>query len=156
MANTSWVQGRLSQSDQGGTMFPVIRLFTGKELGRIRRFTTVGLVATTTHAWMVLFLVEGRDVAPLPANFFAFLLAVLVSFLGHYHWTFTASTPYTTAFPRFFASALLGLGLNQTIMFCMISLLTINYRLGLAVVVILVPGVNFLVNRFWTFKPVHR
>lgn len=136
-------------------MLPAMCLFTGKELGQILRFATVGVAATATHAAMVLILVEGYGLAPLPANFFSFLLAVLVSFFGHYHFTFTASTPYTKAFPRFFTIALLGLGLSQAIMFSAVSLLALDYRLGLAVVVMLVPGLNFLVNRAWTFRPLH-
>ena len=137
-------------------MYPATKLLTGKELRRILRFTTVGFAATATHATMLLFLVEGNGTDPLWANFFSFLLAVLVSFFGHYHWTFTASTLYTTAFPRFFTIALLGLGLNQTIMFCTVSVLALNYLFGLAVVVVLVPGFTFLANRFWSFKPVQR
>jgi putative flippase GtrA len=144
-----------NKSAQGGTMLPAIKLIKKKELGRILRFGMVGFAATATHATMALFLVEGKGLDPLWANFFSFLLAAVVSFLGHYHWTFAALNPYATAFPRFFTIALLGLGLNQAIMFCTVSVLTLNYRLGLALVVVLVPGLTFLANRFWTFQLAH-
>jgi len=135
-------------------MITAMKLCARKELGRVLRFATVGLVATATHAGMVLFLVEGYGFAPLLANFFSFLLAVFISFLGHYHWTFTSANPYTMAFARFFTIALLGLGLSQAIMFSAVSLLALDYRSGLAMVVLVVPGLNFLCNRFWTFLAV--
>lgn len=132
-------------------MVAVTKLCAKKEMGRVLRFATVGLVATATHAGMVLLLVEGYGFAPLLANFFAFLLAVLVSFVGHYHWTFSSVNSYRTAFPRFIVIAFLGLGLSQAIMFSAVSLLSLNYRFGLIAVLMLVPGLNFLANRFWTF-----
>lgn len=137
-------------------MFTAVKPLIGKKLGRILRFAIVGFAATATHATTVLFLVERNGIDPLWANFFAFLLAVIVSFVGHYHWTFTSSIPYTIAFPKFFISALLGLCLNQMIMFCTVSMLALNYQFGLAVVVTLVPVINFLINSLWTFQPVRR
>lgn len=135
-------------------MISGIMSFTRQEKARILRFAIVGLAATVTHAGMVLLLVEGSGMAPLRANFFSFLLAVLVSFAGHYHWTFTATTTYARAFPRFFTIALLGLGVSQAMMFSTVFLLGLHHRLSLAAVVMVVPAINFLANRFWTFQPV--
>ena len=89
------------------------------------------------------------------ANLFAFSLALLISFTGNYHWTFKASTPYTSAFPRFFTIALLGLGLNQTIMFSVVSLLALDYRLGLAAVIMVVPSISFMANKLWAFQAIN-
>lgn len=119
---------------------------------QIMRFGLVGITATATHIGTVLLLVERGGREPLTANFIAFALAVLVSFWGHYHWTFKTSTPYRSAFPRFFAIAVLGLGLNQTIMFSAVTILTLDYRLGLTAVIMLVPALSFIANKLWTFQ----
>jgi putative flippase GtrA len=118
------------------------------------RFGLVGITATATHITTVLVLVEWSNWRPLWANFFAFSLALLVSFGGHYHWTFKASTPYASAFPRFSSIALLGLGLNQIIMFSVVSLLALNYRLGLAAVIMVVPFISFMANKLWAFQSI--
>jgi putative flippase GtrA len=117
------------------------------------RFGLVGSTATATHILTVLLLVEWGGRAPLAANFIAFAMAVLVSFWGHYHWTFKAATPYSSAFPRFFVIAVLGLGLNQTIMFSAVTLLTLDYRLGLTAVITMIPALSFIANKFWAFQP---
>lgn len=121
---------------------------------QIMRFGLVGITATATHITTVLVLVEWSNWGPLWANLFAFLLAVLVSFEGHYHWTFKASPPYTSAFPKFLVIALLGLGLNQTILFSVVSLLALDYRLGLAAVIIVVPSITFMANKLWAFQAI--
>lgn len=126
----------------------------GKLPGQIVRFGLVGIMATATHIITVLVLVEESKWGPLWANLFAFSLAILVSFRGHYHWTFKVSTPYTFAFPRFFTIVLLGLGLNQTIMFSVVSLLGLNYRLGLAAVIMVVPPISFMVTKLWAFQSI--
>ncbi|MDX8405476.1 MAG: GtrA family protein [Mariprofundus sp.] len=125
----------------------------GKNTGQILRFGLVGIMATTTHISTVLLLVEQGDWGPLWANCVAFSLAVCVSFTGHYHWTFNASSSYATAFPKFITVALLGLGLNQTIMFSLLSILGLDYRLGLAAVIMVVPAIIFLASKYWAFQP---
>lgn len=127
----------------------------GQLQGQIMRFGLVGITATTTHLATVLVLVEWSGWSPLWANLLAFSLAVLVSFSGHYHWTFKATTPYSAALPRFFTIALLGLGLNQTIMFSVVSLLGLDYRLGLGAVIMVVPAISFMANKLWAFQPVN-
>lgn len=123
--------------------------------GQIMRFGLVGITATATHLATILVLVEWSGWSPLWANLLAFSLAVLVSFGGHYHWTFEASTSYSAAFPRFCITALLGLGLNQTIMFSVVSLLGLDYRLGLAAVIMVVPCISFMANKLWAFQPIN-
>ncbi|ATX79911.1 Putative flippase GtrA (transmembrane translocase of bactoprenol-linked glucose) [Mariprofundus aestuarium] len=137
-------------------VFSTMKFTLRKEVGQVLRFGLVGIMATVTHVITVLFLVEWGGWGPLWANFVAFSLAVFVSFIGHYHWTFNASTPYATAFPKFFTIALLGLGLNQAIMFSLVNLLGWDYRLGLAAVIMVVPAITFLASRFWAFQPAHR
>lgn len=126
----------------------------GKLQGQIMRFGLVGITATATHIIAILIMVEWSNIEPLTANFFAFSMALLISFTGNYHWTFNASDPYTESFPRFFTIALFGMGLNQTIMFIAVSMLNMDYRLGLVAVIMVVPAISFMANRKWAFQSI--
>ena len=115
------------------------------------RFGLVGVAATLLHVALVLALVE-RVAAPLYlANGLAFCAALALSYLGNHAWTFRASGRHEVHFPRFVAVALAGLALNQGIMALAVEGLGLDYRIGLMLVVTLVPLLSFLGNRAWAF-----
>ena len=137
-------------------VFAAMKLLRRKIIQQILRFGVVGVFATFTHVVTVLLLVEWGGIGAVWSNFFAFSLAVFVSFKGHYHWTFNASTSYTKAFTKFSVIALLGLGLNQSIMYSLVNLLNWDYRIALAVVIMVVPTITFIFSRQWAFQPIRR
>lgn len=122
-------------------------------LGQAARFGVVGVAATALHVALVLLLVEGPGVPPLSANALAFCAALALSYFGNHGWTFAASGRHRRHFPRFAAVALAGLALNQGIMAVAVAGLGLDYRIGLAVVVAVVPALSFLANRAWAFGP---
>ena len=115
------------------------------------RFAAVGGLATLVHVAVGLSLVEGVGLAPLPANLAAFSAAVLVSYLGNRRWTFGLRDPGLDRLPRFLLVALLGLVLNQALVFLLVERLAWAYGAALAVVVLLVPLLSFMANRRWVF-----
>ena len=120
-------------------------------VGQAARFGTVGLAATALHVAVVLALVELLAVPVLSANLLAFCAALALSYWGNHGWTFAARGRHEHHFPRFAAIALAGLVLNQGIMAGAVSGLGLDYRIGLAVVVVVVPLLSFLANRAWAF-----
>jgi putative flippase GtrA len=52
------------------------------------RFGAVGLLATMTHVLAFTMWIELAGLAPWIANFLAFGAAVLISFIGHFYWSF--------------------------------------------------------------------
>ena len=120
-------------------------------LGQGLRFGAVGLAATLLHVALVVVLVEGPGVPVLLANGLAFCTALALSYLGNHGWTFRARGRHERYAPRFLAVALAGLVLNQAIMAASVDALGLDYRLGLAFVVTLVPLLRFLANRTWVF-----
>lgn len=72
------------------------------------RFGAVGLAATLVHFSVALAFgaVVGMS-SVLLINAAGFLAALIVSFLGHYHFTFSSSQSYASAFTRFSIVALL-------------------------------------------------
>lgn len=120
--------------------------------GQLFRFGIVGVLATVTHVTIVTILVEVFAVPVLTSNFFAFCTAVFVSYFGNLKWVFGKEADHRSFFPRFVFAAVTGLGLNQGIMYLLVERLGWDYRLGLAVVIFVVPFLTFLMNRFWVFR----
>ena len=118
----------------------------------------VGCMSTLTHILVFVLLMETVISAPLVANVLAFLLAMLVSFYGHFKWTFRE---YTIDLPihrahwelfRFTISALLGISINSLIVWFFTSILQLNYMYALLPVAILTPLLLFLIGHYWVFS----
>lgn len=120
------------------------------------KFGVVGLLATATHVGMMIVLVEWFDWRPMTANFGAFSVAFVVSFFGHYRWTFANQTAVETGswhrpFARFIVTSLIGLALNSVAVFIVVDVAGLSYVYALAIMVSLVPGILFLIGKFWAF-----
>ena len=121
-------------------------------LRQISRFGFVGIVATAVHVGVGLGLHEGAGLRPLWANLVAFGCALGVSFLGQTRLTFPDSSADGGTFVRFAVVAVSGLGLNQSIVWLVTSVFARPYWLALAIVIFTVPGITFLLLKFWALK----
>lgn len=119
---------------------------------QIFRFALIGAATTSVHVCIAVILIELIKMPYLWANFFAFTAALLLSFFGHYHWTFSANAGYIYSFPRFAATAITGLIINQTIMFSAVDIFGVDYKIGLLMVAIFVPLTVFLFSKLWAFN----
>ncbi len=121
-------------------------------LRQAARFAVVGGAATATHLCVGLVLAESLGVAPFWANLCAFAAAVLVSYFGNLVWTFGMASEGVGRLPRFVALALCGLAVNQAIVFAAVTLAGWNYRVALAIVLLVVPILTYLGSRQWVFR----
>ncbi len=119
---------------------------------QLSRFGFVGILATAVHVCVGLGLHEGAGMRPLWANLIAFCCALGVSFFGQTRLTFPDSTADGGAFVRFVVVAVSGLGLNQLIVWVMTSVFGGPYWLALAIIVCTVPGITFLLLKFWALR----
>ncbi len=119
---------------------------------QMAKFGFVGLSATVIHAAMLLFLVEKWGVGPVLASIPAFLTALAFSFLLNHHWTFAARGAYGRYFSRYAAVSVAGLTLNIAIMHGAVSLMHQPYLVGLGAVILFVPSISFLLQRYWAFS----
>jgi len=117
------------------------------------RFGAVGLAATVTHVLAVVAMVELAAVPVLTANFGAFLIAVLVTYLGNHRWTFECEGAHARYFPRFVAIAALSLALGQMIVWVITQRAGGDYRIAVAVVALIMPAFGFAASRFFVFAP---
>lgn len=123
------------------------------------RFGTVGMAATATHVLIFAASIELAGVRPLMANMIAFPIAVLVSFIGNFRWTFASGgrgaagigRPARVALVRFAIIALIGLALNSLAVYLVVDALALAYGLAIVLMVTVVPGIMFTLSKLWAF-----
>ena len=130
----------------------VNKLFSQESLYQLSRFGVVGVIATGVHGFSLYLLVESILLTPLVANSFAFLLAVVVSYVGHYRWTFNANSKHVHTFAKFFILALSGFILNALIMEVTANVMGLHYLIGFAIIVLTVPAATYVIGRRWVFQ----
>ena len=120
------------------------------------RFIVVGLAATLVHFAVAIALVETDQLAPFWANIPTFFTAFLVSYVGHLKWTFGVAGHHQQRLPRFLSIAMLAFGLNQLIIHLAVDRIGLDYRLGLAIVVLTVPPIVFFAGRAFAFAEIEQ
>jgi putative flippase GtrA len=123
-----------------------------QSLRQIFRFGFVGVLATLVHVGVGLGLHEGAGVVPFWANLVAFCCALGVSFYGQTRLTFPDSANDRSTFLRFAIVAVLGLVLNQLIVWFVTSLVGATYELALVIIIFTVPAVTFVLLKFWALR----
>lgn len=116
------------------------------------KFGLVGVAATATHFLAMLFLVEVLRLDPVLATFPAFGIAFLVSYAGHFTFTFQVRGPHQRYLFRYFGVALGGLAANAAIMYVAVHLVHWSYLAGLVIAIVLVPLLTFSVSRLLVFR----
>lgn len=138
-----------SSSDSGSGIPVVVRQYG--------RFIVVGGLATLAHIGTFAALMETAAMPALLANTLAFMLAVMISFLGHFSWTYQENTRHLrlrsarAELLRFFVSALIGLALNSLIVWLTTEALQLHYAYALVPMATMVPLLVFLIGRYWVF-----
>jgi len=117
------------------------------------RFGLIGLTALSVHLLSVMLLVRTWEIPPLGANVLGFLLALQVSYWGHYKWTFTADhLSHKRAALRFFIIALSNFGINEIMYAGLLRTTRLPYDLALLMVLIFMAISTFILSKFWAFR----
>lgn len=121
------------------------------EAYRVARFGAVGLVATVVHFTVALSVGSaGITSSVFMMNTCGFLVAVAVSFLGHYHFTFSSTQSYGETFPRFFGVALAGY-LASSLIVILTSFAHLPDVIRLVLAVLFIPVLSYIVNKKHVF-----
>ena len=121
--------------------------------GQALRFCLAGGLVTLVGAVVYSGSVYLLRAHPLSANLAAYLVAVLIGFRLHAHWSFGAELTQADAEAfsiRFFLSSLVGLSLNSAWAWSLGNG-TIKW-LPLVPMILVTPPFAFLINRLWVFK----
>jgi putative flippase GtrA len=115
-------------------------------------FGVVGVSAMLVHLGTVSLLFVPWGIHPLAANVLGFLIAFQVSHAGHRAFTFTASTASASHTRlRFFGVAVGSFLINEALYAALLQFTPLDYRLALAIVLVVVAALTFFLARNWAF-----
>lgn len=123
-----------------------------KHFKQVFKFGVVGGVSTLVSSGMFLMLADSFKIAPLLANFLAFLFAFSISYLGHSRWTFENQQHSNEKLIKFLMVSLLGLTINSVLVWLLIHILKQPTYVATFPMIFFTPLVIFCINKFWTFN----
>lgn len=116
------------------------------------RFGLIGIVATLCHMGTLIIFVEIFKYEPIMASTIGFILAVIISYVLNYRFTFIARRSHVFFFLRYLVVCITGLAINISIMFLTVNILKWWYIIGQIFTLAIVPVTNFTLNKYWTFR----
>lgn len=114
-------------------------------------FGMVGCAATLTHYGVALICAELLGIGYQVSNLMGFWLAFAVSYLGQSILTFK-SRPNLGSFTKYILLAIFNYFMSAGILFFLESVLGIDYRIVLVVIVCLIPIISYIVSKFFIFR----
>ena len=117
------------------------------------RFVVIGCAAAAVHLAVVRWLVGAQWLQPATANVLGWLVAFVVSFSGHFYWTFAQQgTTLWQALPRFFLLSAAGFAVNELAYVLALRFVPWRYDVLLACVLVGVAVGTFVFSKLWAFK----
>jgi putative flippase GtrA len=129
----------------------VIQSGLAEEFWRLARFSAVGAIATVAHIVVAMIVVAAAGANPTVGAMIGFVTAFMISYFGHFRFTFAASGRYRDYLLKFAVSSLASFMLSTAAVWVATAILGIDYKPALIALAIIVPLCNYLVNRFWVF-----
>jgi len=122
--------------------------------GQVARFAATGGLVTALGALVYWVLATYFGVAPLLANFFAYVVAMVSGYILHSRWSFKGhgrrdNVARTTG--RFFVVSLISLGLNSLFVWVLTGVLNGPTWWPVLTMLFVTPAVTFMLNRQWVF-----
>lgn len=117
-------------------------------------FLFVGGTAAAVHQMTVIGIVESGLLTPAWANLPAFMVAWIVSYLGHRTFTFRSTRPHREAAPRFLAISILAFLVNQAFFVVLLRFSSLHYAVALFMVLVTVAVLTYVLSRYWAFSSV--
>lgn len=121
----------------------------GREFGN---FVLVGLVVVATHYGLLVALVEGYRMDPVPATLLGFFAGGVVSYLLNRRLTYASDRPHREATWRFVIVTAIGFGLTWLLMALFTRYVGAPYLLAQLATTGIVLFWSFGANKLWTFR----
>lgn len=115
------------------------------------RFLLVGGSATLFHYTIMAALIYFQNITAGVASATGYTISIFYNYYANARFTFGGSHSHARSLPRFFFTALVGLGINQIVLLTGINFsmpIVIAQLIGTATVLVW----NYLVNATWTFS----
>ena len=120
-------------------------------LRQFAHFSGVGFISAVGHYGLMVALIQGLDVVPVPASAAGAVLGAGINYLLNYRFTFRSARRHSEAVLKFSVVASAGLMLNTIFMWLGVELLGFHYLISQIVTTGLVMVWSFLGSRYWTF-----
>ncbi len=133
-------------------MDDLTNFFTGAFFLKFIKFCLVGFSGVFVDFGITFLFKEWLKVQKYVANAIGFTTAATTNYFLNRIWTFESHNPHMALeFGRFFAIALIGLGINSLIIWAMSGRFKVNFYVSKLVATVVVTGWNFLINAYYTF-----
>jgi putative flippase GtrA len=119
-------------------------------LSRLARYAVSGGLSALAH-FTVGLAAHLAGLAAVPASTIGFAASIAVSYLLQRGWVFRSGASHTVTGPRFLTVTAAAFGLNTAVLWVGAELLGAPYAAVQAVAIVLIPGMNYLLNSRWTF-----
>jgi putative flippase GtrA len=115
------------------------------------RYAFIGGIGTIIHTAVLMIMTERLLLNPLLSSVIGFLCSLIVSFFLNVKWTFN-KTARVSIFKKYFVVSVFGQVLNMLIIYFFINVLVTSYLIGHCISIIVVPIVNYFLNKKYAFK----
>ncbi len=119
---------------------------------QIAKYSTVGLAAAVVDFGSLFILTDGFGLYYLASATVSFILAALVNYSLNRVWTFRSNGQHRKQLPVFFVIAILGLILNNNILYFAVEHLGFYYLVAKIFASAIVTFWNFFGNKYLTFR----
>jgi len=120
-------------------------------LAQLASFCAIGAIAAGAHFLGALLCVERLHMVPLVGNAGGYFLGLATSYAGQSRLTFRHSRDRREPWVRFVLTSLSGFALNTALYAALLHFTTLDYRIALGLVLVLVAVITFFVMRHWVF-----
>ena len=120
-------------------------------MAKIVVFAAVGLLASAIHilvAWLLMFFL---GVSVFICNLFGFLTAFVISYVGHYFFSFRSSASHLQALAKFLLTAITGFLFNTFILYLLIHFFGYESIIFVVFAVACSAGLVYLISNYWVF-----
>ena len=128
------------------------RVDLGPIARQFRTYFGVGLLAAGTHYGLLVGMVEGFRLDPLPSTLVGYVAGGFVSYSLNRRLTFASARPHSEATWRFIVVVLVGFGLTWMMVGVLLRVFALPYLLAQVITTGTVLFWNFSANRLWTFR----
>ena len=115
------------------------------------RFSAVGIASTLTY-YVVAASLGLIGLPAYGANALGYGSGAVVSFLGHFYFTFEKRTDHLIYLGRFIVLTVIGFILSNILVFCIVDLIGASFQIAAATIPLIVPIVTWVGGRYWAFK----
>ncbi len=120
-------------------------------LRRVIKFGVSGVIVTACHTAYAVTAIQLNGWTPPAANGAAFTFGTLISYLLNTRWSFSGQIS-GRSFLRFWLVCSVGL-VQSILLSAAVERAGLAYPVGIALIVLTVPPVNFLLHSLWTYRP---